>query len=300
MLAPICLFVYNRLEHTIACINALKNNNLAKESELFIFSDYAKNEKDILDVNRVRMYLENIDGFKKVNIIMREKNFGLANNIIDGVTKIVNEYGKIIVLEDDLVTSSDFLKYMNDGLELYADEEKVASIHGYVYPLPHYERLTETFFIRGADCWGWATWARAWKHFEPDGKKLLKELKRQHLSKKFNFNNSYPYVNMLEDQIKGRNNSWAIRWYASAFINNMYTLYPRQSLVQNIGMDNSGTHCGYNDYFNNELIKYINLNKQSVIESEIAKNEFIYYFKRLRFLSRKQKLINFFNKIIRK
>lgn len=150
---PIILFVYNRLWHTKQTVEALQKNDLASESELFIFSDGPKpgaEEK----VKEVREYLKTITGFRKVTIIERDTNWGLANNIIDGVTKIVNEYGKVIVLEDDLVTSPGFLTYMNEGLKIYADEEQVASIHGYIYPLKHPERLPETFFIRGADCWG--------------------------------------------------------------------------------------------------------------------------------------------------
>ena len=134
---------------------------------------------------------------------------------------------------------------MNEGLDFYASEERVVSIHGYVYPAD--EALPETFFMRGADCWGWATWERGWACFESDGKKLLQALTAQKLEKKFNINNSNDYMGMLRQQIDGKVNSWAIRWYASAFLANKLTLYPGVSLVQNIGMDGSGTHCGDGD-----------------------------------------------------
>lgn len=239
-LAPIVLFVYNRPDHTKQTVEALQKNELAICSELFIYSDAAKNENAEQKVNEVREYIKSIDGFKKITIIEREKNWGLANSIIDGVTKIVNEYGKIIVLEDDLVTSPYFLKFMNEALEFYKEEPNVASIHGYIYPIVN---LPETFFIKGADCWGWATWKEKWSIFEADDKKLLDELQNRKLQNEADFNGSYGFTQMLKDQIDGKNNSWAVRWYMSAFLKDMLTLYPGQSYVQNIGFDCEGTHC---------------------------------------------------------
>ena len=238
--APIILFVYNRKRHTEKTLRALANNYLAKESELFIFSDGARNKNDEHAVNEVRNYIKSAIGFKRVYCIYREKNFGLANNIIDGISKISREYGRVIVLEDDILTSPYFLKYMNDALEYYKDKLSVASIHGYTYPID--KKLPETFFLRGADCWGWATWERAWKHFEPNGSILLDKLIQSPDSRLFDFNGSFGFINMLKKNVAGLNNSWAIRWNASAFLANQFTLYPGLSLVQNIGNDNSGTH----------------------------------------------------------
>lgn len=260
--AAIALFVYNRPWHTKQAIEALQKNKLAKESDLIIFSDGPKGEgresvvanqisavggqktdhrQPITDyrIQEVREYIRTITGFKSLRIVERERNLGLANSIISGVTEVVNKYGKIIVLEDDLVTSPYFLQYMNDALNLYENEEKVISIHGYVYPI---EGLPETFFLKGADCWGWATWKRGWDLFEADGKKLLTQLKEKKLLKRFDFDEAYPYTKMLKDQIEGKNDSWAIRWYASALIHDKLTLYPGKSLVKNIGTDSSGTH----------------------------------------------------------
>ena len=153
--APIALFVYNRPGHTQQTVEALLKNELAMESDLFIFSDAAKSSEIEVKVNAVREFIKSISGFRSLTIIERESNLGLANSIIDGVTNLCNEYGQVIVLEDDLVTSPFFLKYMNDGLNYYRDEEQVISIHGYIYPFD--AKLPETFFLRGADCWGWAT-----------------------------------------------------------------------------------------------------------------------------------------------
>lgn len=237
-LAPIVLFVYKRLNCIRQTVEALQKNELANESELFIFSDGPKSGEEE-KIKEVREYIKTIKGFKQVTIIERDKNWGLANNIIDGVTKIVNEYGKIIVLEDDLVTSPYFLRFMNEALEMYKDEPKVVAISGYIYSIAG---LPETFFIRGADCWGWATWKEKWAIFEPDGQKLLAEVKRRNLQKEADYNGSYGYTQMLKDQIAGKNDSWAVRWYFSAFLKDMLTLYPGKSHVRHIGIGREATH----------------------------------------------------------
>ncbi len=291
-LATILLFVYNRPEHTKKTIEALQKNELATESMLFIYSDAAKNIDAEVSVNEVRDYIKTIDGFKKVTVIEREVNWGLANSIIDGVTKIVNEYGKIIVLEDDLVTSPYFLKFMNDALELYENNDEVVSIHGYQYPLKDCSHLPDTFLIKGADCWGWATWANGWKIFEAEGKKLLEELQSKKLQREADFNNSFAYTKMLKDQIKGKNNSWAIRWYMSAFLQNKLTLYPKKSLVQNIGFDSSGTHSNSTEQFfiENFSIKPLFLDEPiQVEENSEAKRLMEEYFKSIK--------LNFFSKL---
>ena len=248
---PITLFVYKRPWHTQQTVEALQRNDLASDSDLIIYADAPKNEEAAQGVREVREYIHTIGGFRTVTIIERNINLGLAQSIISGVTEVLNRFGTIIVLEDDLVTSPYFLRYMNDALELYSDDETVASIHGYLYPIK--KTLLEPFFIRGADCWGWGTWQRAWAHFEPDGKKLLEELHSRRLTEQFDFGGTYPYTEMLQDQIQGSNDSWAIRWCASAFINDMLTLYPPASLVRNIGLDDSGTHCDENDFHETEL-----------------------------------------------
>ncbi|KKO18108.1 MAG: putative methyltransferase [Candidatus Brocadia fulgida] len=223
-LAPIALFVYNRPWHLRQTVESLNKNELAEFSELFVFSDGPKSEADKEKVLAVRKYIKTISGFKSVNIVEREQNLGLGNSIITGVTEIINRYGRIIVLEDDMISSPYFLRFMNEALEFYEDEERVASIHGYIYPLK--TLLPETFFLRGADCWGWATWKRGWNLFETDGSKLLYELKKNNLLRKFDLNGTYPYTRMLKDQAKGKNHSWAIRWHASLFLKEKLTLYP--------------------------------------------------------------------------
>ena len=294
-LAPIVLFVYNRPEHTRKTVKALQDNDLTDESILYIFSDAAKNDDEVENVEKVREHIRTISGFKQIIIIEREKNYGLANSIISGVTEIVNKYGKIIVLEDDLVTSKYFLSFMNDALEIYKDENKVICIHGYIYPIK--SELPETFFIKGADCWGWATWKRGWDIFEANGKKLLDELKDKNLEKKFDINGSYAFTKMLSEQIAKRNDSWAIRWYASAFLKDKLTLYPGRSLVCNIGFDASGIHCESTNSFDtvitNRPIKLINI---PIEENIFVLKEIEKYF---RMIKLKNIIKRIFYKIIR-
>lgn len=252
MPAPVALFAYNRQTHLQYTVEALKNNLLAADTDVFIFSDAAKKPEVESEIGLVRNYLKSITGFKSVTIVERDKNWGLANSIIDGVTRLCQEFGHVIVLEDDIVTSPYFLKYMNDALDLYEHEEQVISVHGYMYPV--LEKMPETFFLRGADCWGWATWERGWKLFEPDGAKLLCEIKARNISREFNYDGKYDLTGMLLSQVQGRIDSWAVRWYASAFLKNRLTLYPGKSLVLNIGNDSSGTHCGTTEVFSGNVV----------------------------------------------
>lgn len=282
MLSPIALFTFNRPSHFLKTINALKSNFLADKSDLIIFSDNAKDISEQSKVNEVRELLQDVKGFHSTTIIKRKENYGLSKNIIDGVTRVCQEYGKVIVLEDDMITSPHFLTYMNDALNCYVDTTEVASIHAYTYPVA--EKLPETFFLKGADCWGWGTWERAWKLFNPNGSELLRELKEKKLTKEFDFSGSYPYTKMLKQQIAGKNDSWAIRWYASIFLENKLTLYPGKSLVHNIGNDMSGTHCGDSPFFCEDLdINYlVKATHVSPKESEIARESFRLFFKRIK------------------
>ena len=290
-IAPIVLFVYNRLDHTVKTITELQKNLLARESELFIFSDGPKNNNAYLGVEKVRNFIKTVDGFKSVTIVERKKNYGLAASIIDGVSKIVNDFGKVIVLEDDLVTSPFFLTYMNDGLNIYQNDDQVACIHGYLYPIKSSSK--HSFFIKGADCWGWATWKDSWRIFEPDSNKLLTEVQKSKSQREINFNNSYPYMKMLKNQIHGKIDSWAIRWYISTFLKQKLTLYPGQSYVANIGMDDSGIHNGVSDNFDVKLANEYNEIKRINIEEDSEQRKlFEKYFKSLKF--------NIFNKIINK
>ena len=240
--APILLFVYNRPEHTRRCIESLLKNSLATESTLFIYADGAKDNTQQEAVNEVRNYIRTIQGFKQTTLIERSENWGLARNIIDGVTTQVNRYGKVIVLEDDLVVAPYFLQFMNDALEVYKDEPKVGHIQACDFTQD--SSLPTTFLIKWTGSWGWATWDRAWKYFNPNGKELLQELEERKLTRIFDFNGKYGFTRMLRRQIEGKNNSWAIRWNANLFLKDILSLNVGRSLVQNEGFDGSGTNCG--------------------------------------------------------
>ncbi len=281
MIAPIALFTFNRIEHTRITVDALRKNVLATETDIIVFSDGAKTSDGWLAVNEVRQYLSQIQGFRSVKIVHRNQNYGLSESITRGVEEILIDYERIIVVEDDLLTSPHFLTYMNAALDKFSHDSRVVSIHAYVYPVQ--ENAPAAFFLPGADCWGWATWRRGWKVYNSDGRYLLGELKRRKLCKEFDYNNSYPYSKMLKAQIRGDNDSWAIRWYASAFLAGKLTLYPGRSLVHNLGNDGSGTHSENVDALDVELSEgEINLNKLVVESSIEARSSFEDFFRRAR------------------
>lgn len=249
-LAPIVLFVYNRPWHTRRTLDALMVNELADRSKLIIYSDGPEandTEEQISRINEVRRLIREKQWCGQVEIIESGINKGLAGSIVSGVTEVINVHGQVIVIEDDLVTSQYFLKYMNDGLNYYKDENNVISLHAYIPALKGV--LPETFFLRGADCWGWASWKRGWELFNMDGIALYEELKKRRLTKKFDLDGTIPFTSMLKAQIEGQNDSWAIRWYASAFLEDKLTLYPGRSLVHNIGNDSTGVHCSTSDIY---------------------------------------------------
>jgi len=278
VLAPIVVFTYNRPEHTLRTLNALLINPLANESDIIIYSDSARTANHNKAVDEVRSYLSDLTGFRSIKVIHRDENFGLAESIIQGVTEVLQRSEKVIVLEDDMVVSPYFLEYMNEALEKFFDDDRVISVHGYVYPVKI--ELPEAFFLTGADCWGWATWRRGWDLFNSEGKYLLDELVRRHLIQEFDYNGAYPFLSMLKDQIKGANDSWAIRWHASAFLAGKLTLYPGRSLVHNIGTDSSGTHCGDLDNMDAKLSETkIKLNNIAVESSPTGREAFENFFR---------------------
>ena len=278
--APILLFVYNRPEHTRRCIESLLKNSLAFESNLFIYADGAKDSTQQEAVNEVRNYIRNIQGFKQITLMERSENWGLARNIIDGVTTQVNRYGKVIVLEDDLVVAPYFLQFMNEALEVYKDEPKVGHIQACDFTQD--TTLPDTFLIKWTGSWGWATWDRAWKHFNPNGKELLQELEERKLTRIFDFNGKYGFTRMLRRQIEGKNNSWAIRWNASLFLKDILSLNVGRSLVQNEGFDGSGTNCGGGGLYASHLyLQPLPITKILPIkENKEARQAFVRYYAR--------------------
>ncbi|MDD3050795.1 MAG: glycosyltransferase [Candidatus Cloacimonetes bacterium] len=266
-LSPIVLFVYNRPWHTRQTIEALQKNELASESELFIYSDGAKIEKDVVKVSEVRDLIKTISGFKSIKIIERDRNWGLADSIINGVTEIINRYGKIIVLEDDIVTSPYFLKFMNDALEFYKDEKKVWHISGWNYPIKT-DDLDDVFLWRVMNCWGWGTWANRWVKFEKNVDKVLDSFTKEDVAL-FDLSNSGVFWKQVLLNKKGKLNTWAIFWYATIFINRGLCANPTISYVSNIGLDGSGMNCAEADFLST---KKLNQNKNVHFLEKLEEN----------------------------
>jgi hypothetical protein len=253
---------------------------LASESNLFIYADGAKDSTLQEAVNEVRNYIRSIQGFKQITLMERSENWGLARNIINGVTTQVNRYGKVIVLEDDLVVAPYFLQFMNDALEVYKNEPRVGHIQACDFTQD--TTLPDTFLIKWTGSWGWATWDRAWKHFNPNGNELLQELEERKLTYVFDFNGKYGFTRMLRRQIEGKNNSWAIRWNASLFLKDILSLNVGRSLVQNEGFDGSGTNCGGGGLYASHLyLQSLPITPISPIEeNKEARQAFIRYYAR--------------------
>lgn len=276
LLAPVVIFVYNRPEHTKKTIEALAENYLAKETDVFIFSDAAKNEKATANVQLTRKYIESVPDknlFKSVEIIKAPRNKGLANSVINGVTEIIENFGEVIVVEDDLVSSKDFLQYMNGALEYYKNNESIWSISGYNIPIDIPSDYNHDVYLSYRGCsWGWATWQDRWSNVDWNVSDYNSFKKNKELKKKFNLGGR-DMANMLDLQMEGKIDSWAIRWCYAQFELNMYTVYPVKSRIKNIGLDGSGTHSGLTNHYDvnfkidNRICKFEDLK----INSEISK-----------------------------
>ncbi len=245
-LSPIALFVYNRPAHTKLTLEALQSNELAINTDLYIFSDAAKSQRLLPSVEEVRQLFDAVDGFKSVTIVRREDNYGLAKSIISGVTSVIKRHGKVIVLEDDLVTSKYFLRFMNQALSAYANRPDIFSVTGFSFPLSSMSRLSESksdvFLNIRPMSWSWATWSDRW-----EGIDWTVSDYKQFASKKSALNalnkGGEDLSDMLDLQMKGKLDSWYIRWTYHAFKVAGLTVYPATSFVNNIGHDNSGVHC---------------------------------------------------------
>jgi len=293
-LAPICLFVYARPEETIKTIESLKKNLLAIDSEFFIFSDGPKNKAAEKGVEQVREYLKTIDGFKSIQVVESPKNKGLATSIIEGVSEIINKFKKVIVLEDDMLTSSNFLCYMNQSLNYYQNKDKVWSVSGFSFPIKYPETYAHdnAFGVR-ASSWGWATWIDRWEkvdwlvsdyHLFINDKKAKKSFSR----------GGSDMCKMLADQMAGKINSWAIRFCYSQFRHDCYDVLPVTSKVKNIGFDGEASHTnGMGSRFDTtlDLIQKntFNFSNDIAIDGDVLKQ----FRKPLSYCSRiKYKLLN--------
>lgn len=245
--APIVLFAYKRADKLKKCLVALEKNEEVNRTDIFIFCDGAKNENDRQAVQEVRDYLYEYRknaGFKRVEIIESPVNKGLANSIIAGVTEIINIYGKVIVLEDDIITTSDFIQYMNGALDFYEDMEQYGSISAYTLPIKGLKKYDKDIYVtRKGDCWGWGTWKERWEKVDWSVSDFEEYYNNKKLRKQFNSLQA-GIDTMLVMQMHGELDSWAVRWCYHMFKNHLLTVYPKVSRTVNIGMDGTGTHCG--------------------------------------------------------
>ncbi|KAB2308476.1 glycosyltransferase [Betaproteobacteria bacterium SCN2] len=263
-LAPVVLFAYARPEHTRLTLDALAANKLASHSDLVIYADAACRESDEDKVREVREIIHAASGFRSIKIVERETNFGLAKNIVDGVSEVCDKNGRVIVLEDDIVTAPNFLSFMNAALERYENEPRVWHISGWNYPIDP-EGLGEAFLWRVMNCWGWATWSNRWRHFSKDPARLIDTWRSEEIAR-FNLDGAHDFLAQVMANRNGALNTWAIFWYASIFENHGLCLNPARSFVCNIGNDGSGVNCGLTEDFSTKQLGACVENFPEVIE----------------------------------
>ena len=251
-LAPICLFVHDRINKTKMTIDSLKMNNLASKSELFIFSDGWSDKVTRDKIIELRVFLKEINGFRKITIIESSINKGLANSVINGVTKVLKDHDKVIVLEDDLITTINFLNFMNESLHFYKDCNEVQSISGYSLKINNKTNSSDVYFHKRAHSWSWATWKNNWNEVIFDKEKLKNELSPEIL-KSFSNSCGEDISEMLQNSIKGINDSWYVRWAYDHFKKGNLSVYPFYSKVKNIGFSSEGTNCNGIDVSISEL-----------------------------------------------
>ena len=242
VMAPILLFTYKRLAPLKKTVAALQRNELAQMSDLFIFSDGPKSKADAGQIEEIRSFLKTIDGFKNIEITASPVNKGLATSIIDGVTKVFERYDRVIVLEDDLLTTPNFLKYMNDALTYYETAAKAFSISAYSFNLKHNEdSQNTTYFLNRGWSWGWGTWKDRWQGVDWKVTDYDAFSKDKNCQKEFAAGGS-DLNKMLQKQMTGQLDSWAIRWFYHQYKVGGLTLYPVASKVYNNGFDDYATH----------------------------------------------------------
>jgi Glycosyl transferase family 2 len=282
--APIVVFAYNRPHYLLETLQSLQANNEAEKSKLFIYCDGPKvncTEAKLKQIEQVHLIAGREKWCGDVSVIISPVNKGLASSIIEGVTEIVNKYGKVIILEDDLVVSEYFLRYMNEALIKYEHNDEIASVTGYNYPLklPNGPDYRETFFIKTICTLGWGVWKRSWQIFNNDAVFLLKEIKSKKLDYEFNFGNTGTYIKMLKNVINGKVSSWGVRWYASVFLSDKLTLFPSHSLINHIGNDGTNVKVDSSNLFGNSVYnKPIIDFEDSIVENTNYRNLFSAHF----------------------
>ena len=246
-ITPVALFAYNRPNHIRRALESLAACRRLRECRLLVFCDGPKRTDDVESVGLTREVVRNWAKAHGAEVIERETNLGLANSIVTGVSDLCREHGRVIVIEDDLVVSPDFIDYMLQGLDRYEDQPEVYQVSGCV-PAEK-PNTTYAYFLPLTTTWGWATWERAWKIFQWEPENAQDELAQSEMRHRFDLDGVCSYTTMLEERLAGRNDSWGILWWWAVFQANGLVLYPPRSLVYNNGFDDTGVHCGSNSVF---------------------------------------------------
>ncbi|WP_157698970.1 hypothetical protein [Bernardetia litoralis] len=279
MLSPVILFVYKRSDHTKQVLEALSMCQNSKNTPLIIYSDGAKknaSSKDKEEVEQTRQILREFKGekenyFLSIEIYESELNKGLAKSVREGITAQFDKYNKVIVLEDDIVPQKGFLKYMNEALDKYENEEKIWGISASAFPLENEKMVQqETFFLPVNSSWGWATWKETWNKIDFDIESIFQKFNQNSITtKEYNFG-SYYYYQITEAQREQKIDSWAVFLMASMFLEKCWFLFPKYSLSKNIGFDATGTHCTEEDlFFNTTVTDFVEVNEiPLIIENE--------------------------------
>jgi hypothetical protein len=239
--APIAVFAYRRTVHLERVLDALEACPEFKNSPCFVFSDGPKTEDDEKHVAAVRALLKTRMR-PNMTLIESPANKGLELSVTNGVTKLCNEFGRAIVIEDDLVVAPAALAWFNAALDRYQNETRVWQISGFQFNVPEFAERSEGLFLSLTTAWGWATWKRAWDLYDPamTGWERLKS--DRGLRRRFDVDGSYPYSDMLLKQKERGLETWDISWWWRVFSSGGVTLFPPQSLVANIGFDETATH----------------------------------------------------------
>lgn len=281
--SPIALFVYRRPVHARQVLEALAQNPEAEHSELHIFSDGAKSTAstvELEEITEVRKVIRERKWCGDVHLHEAATNLGLAKSIIDGVTRILVDHERIIVMEDDIVTSPGFLAYMNEALELYAGNERVMHISAFLPTSSYRALLPKSFFHPMMWCWGWATWRDSWMHLRTDGSKMLEDLRAAPGGVRgFDLGGAFRLSDQLIANIEGRLTTWAVFWATSIYLNGGLSLNPGKSLVRNIGLDNSGENCGQSMDYATDLGDRVPVCSQRVSKSLMGDFYFRSFFR---------------------
>jgi len=298
---PVALFVYNRPAHARTVLESLWRCRRVDECAVRIYCDGAKRPEHLAGVEATREVAREWATRLNAEMIEGESNLGLARSIVSGVTELCDEFGRVIVIEDDFCLSPSFLDYMISALDRYADDTNVYQVSGYMYSIRHAPK-PDAFFLPLTTTWGWATWSRAWRIFEWNPAGAEETLRDPEVRRRFDLNNAYPYAEMLERKLRGEIDSWGILFWWAVFKENGLVLHPRKSLVWNGGFDESGTHCGDQAWSSQSLVEITDDSWAATsfqFPEQVAADE-LAFGKVIRFLRREQSQGNLVERIRRR